>query len=149
MVLTLAVPQLTIGLWAVIAPERWYESFPGFGPRLVAAEPPFNRHLASDAGAGFLATGVTLLVAALWAHRAAVWTALVAYGAFTVPHVLYHATHPSALLSGVEDVGSVTSLIGGLVLAAVFAWGSAPGADGGGTTAAAAEDDRQPLAVGP
>jgi hypothetical protein len=147
-VLTLAVPQLFIGLWAVIAPERWYESFPGFDPRLVAAEPPFNRHLASDAGAGFVATGLTLLVAAVWANRAAVWTALLAYAAFTVPHVLYHATHPSALLSGAEDVGSVASLVGGLVLAAVFAWGSAGRSGRPAPTPPMTDGEREPLAVG-
>jgi hypothetical protein len=148
-VLTLAVPQLVVGLWAVLAPENWFESFPGFDPRLVAAEPPFNRHLASDAGAGFFATGLTLLVAAIWAHRVAVWTALLAYAAFTVPHVLYHLTHPSDLLSGAEDVGNVTALVGGLVLAAVFAWACVP--QGGRTEPTApaetARDAAEPLSA--
>jgi hypothetical protein len=148
-VLTLAVPQLIVGLWAVVAPERWYRSFPGFDPRLVAAEPPFNRHLASDAGAGFLATGLTLLVAAVWAHRAAVWTALLAYAAFSVPHVLYHALHPSALLSGTEDVANVVVLFGGLVLAGVFAWGTRAGRAGGAATAGATGGEREALAVRP
>ena len=50
MVVTLAVPQLVTGLWAVIATRNWFERFPGVDPRLVAAEPPFNAHLATDAG---------------------------------------------------------------------------------------------------
>ena len=120
---TLAGPQLVVGLWAVLAPTNWFESFPGFDPRLVAAEPPFNQHLATDAGAGFLATGVMLLVAAIWANRAAIHIALLGYVAFTVPHVLYHATHPADALTGAEDVVNTLTLASGLVLAAVFAWG--------------------------
>lgn len=121
---TMAAPQLLIGAWAVLAPERWFDSFPGFDPRLVAAEPPFNEHLASDAGAGFLATGVALLAAALWARRDGLRVALVAYLAFTIPHAGWHALNPSALLSGAEDAMNVVVLASGLVLAAVFAYGS-------------------------
>jgi hypothetical protein len=122
----LAAPQLLIGLWAVTAPANWFRNFPGFDPRLVAAEPPFNDHLASDAGAGFVATGVVLLVAAIWGNRASLLTALLAYGAFTVPHVLYHATNPAEPLSGWEDVTNVLALSSGLILAGVFAWGLRP-----------------------
>jgi len=119
--LTLAAPQLVIGLWAVLAPHRWFDSFPGFDPRLVAAEQPFNRHLASDTGAGFLAIGVALLVAAIWANRGALAISLVAYAAFTLPHALYHAVHPADALSGAQDLMNVLTIASGLALAAVFA----------------------------
>ena len=122
-VVTLAAPQLVIGLWAVLAPKSWFESFPGFDPRLVAAEPPYNEHLASDVGAGFLATGIVLLVAALWANRAAIGMALLAFAAFTLPHVVYHATNPADALSGVQDAINTLTLFNGLVLVAVFTWG--------------------------
>ena len=62
----LAAPQLLIGLWAMLAPHHWYENFPGVHPHLISAEPPYNAHLATDAGIGFLCTGVGLLVAAAW-----------------------------------------------------------------------------------
>jgi hypothetical protein len=120
---TLGGPQLLIGAWAVMAPKNWFESFPGFDPRLVAAEPPYNEHLVSDAGAGFLATGVVLLVAAIWANRAAIRIALLAFVAFTLPHVVYHATNPAAALTGAENAISTLTLTNGLVLAAVFGWG--------------------------
>src|SRR5688500_10235320 len=122
-VVTLAAPQLVIGLWAVLAPKHWFESFPGFDPRLVAAEPPYNEHLASDVGAGFLATGVVLLVAAVWANRAAIGMALLAFAAFTAPHAIYHAANPSDALSGAEDAVNTLTLFNGLALVAVFAWG--------------------------
>ena len=120
---TMAVPQVVIGVWAVIAPKSWFESFPGFDPRLVAAEPPYNEHLATDVGAGFVATGVALLVAAVWANRAAMRIALIAFVAFTLPHVVYHSTHPSDALTGIENGLNVATLTNGLVLATVFAWG--------------------------
>jgi hypothetical protein len=120
---TMGGPQLLIGLWAVLAPKNWFETFPGFDPRLVAAEPPYNEHLATDVGAGFLATGVVLIVAAAWANRAAIQLALLAFVAFTVPHVLYHATNPADALTGVENAVNTLSLASGLVLAAVFARG--------------------------
>ena len=121
-------PQLLIGLWAVLAPKSWFDSFPGFDPRLVAAEPPYNEHLAGDAGAGFLATAVILIVAAVWANRAAIQLALLGFVVFTVPHVVYHATNPADALTSVEDAVNALSLASGLLLAGVFAWGlrSAP-----------------------
>ncbi len=71
MVVFLAVPQLVTGAWAILRPAGWFADFPGIGPALVAAEPPFNRHLATDAGAGFLAIGVCLAVAVVfgWSRR--------------------------------------------------------------------------------
>ena len=125
MVVALALPQLAVGLWAVLAPESWYEDFPGIDPRLVAAEPPFNRHLATDAGAGFLCTGVALLLAAWWGRRQVVLLALATFAAFAVPHLAYHAGHPSDLLSSGEDAANVVILSGPVVLAAVFARASA------------------------
>ncbi len=61
----LGVPQVLIGLWALLAPKHWFDNFPGFDPRVVAAEPPYNEHLSRDVGAGFFATGVVLVVAAV------------------------------------------------------------------------------------
>lgn len=116
------MPQLLVAAWAITAPRHWFQTFPGFGPRLVAAEPPFNMHLATDAGAGFFATGVALAVAVVWGHRVAVQMALVAFGAFAVPHVLYHALHPAPGLTGTEDVVNVLVLAVGPALAALFAW---------------------------
>ena len=118
------------------------QRFPGFDPRLVAAEPPYNHHLATDAGAGFLATGVVLLVAAIWGHRASLVTALLAYVAFTVPHVLYHGTNPADTLTGFEDVTNVLALGSGLILAGVFAWGLRPRA-----VASNVPSERQSVAV--
>jgi hypothetical protein len=123
-IVTLAAPQLLIGLWATVMTDHWFDEFPGLGPALVAAEGPYNQHLAADAGAGFLATGAGLLAAALWARRTGVRVALLTFVAFTLPHTLYHAFNPADSLSGAEDVVNVLSLASTLVLAAVFGYGS-------------------------
>ena len=68
-----------------------------------AAEPPFNQHLVTDAGAGFLAVGVVLALAAAWGRRDALVLALTGQLVFTVPHLIYHAAHPSPLLSTASD----------------------------------------------
>ena len=96
---TLAVPPLIIGIWALMAPKNWFESFPGFDARRWPLDPPYNEHLATDVGAGFLATGVALLVAAVWANRAASRASLLMFVAFTLPHVVYHGDPSSRCAS--------------------------------------------------
>ena len=120
----LALPQLVTGVWAIVATKRWYESFPGFDPRLVAADPPYNGHLATDAGAGFLATGIALAFAAIWGRRSGVVVALVAYLSFSLPHTIFHWANPAPGLTGTEDVVNVAVLLSGIVFAAVLTWGA-------------------------
>lgn len=107
----LAVPNIITGVWAVVWPENWFDRFPGWDPRLVAADPPLNEHLAGDAGAGFLATGVIALLAAWWGERRATQLALVGYAAFAIPHAAYHTFNPSTALSGAEDVQNAAVLV--------------------------------------
>ena len=115
---------MAIGLWALLAHAAWFSSFPGIGPELIAAEPPFNRHLASDVGAAFFATGAGLLLAAYWGSQRAVQLALAVFVAFTMPHVAYHLTHPADGLSSVADAANSGLLASNLVWAAVLWWGA-------------------------
>jgi len=126
LIIPLAIPQLIIGIWAVVAPRNWYDTFPGMDPRLIAAEPPFNQHLATDVGAGFLATGVALVVAAVLAKRSGVYVALAAYGCFAVVHFGYHATHEASALTTSENVLNLSLLGSGLIWLALAAWGARP-----------------------
>jgi hypothetical protein len=120
----LAIPQAVTGLWAILDPQGWFTSFPGFDPRLVAADPPYNGHLATDAGAGFLATAVALLLAAWWAERHTVYVALATFLAFAVPHLAYHAANPAPGLTDAEDLRNVVTLSVAVVVALVLGWGS-------------------------
>ncbi len=107
----LAVPSIVTGLWAVVSPQGWFEDFPGFDPRLVAAEPPFNEHLASDAGAGLLASGLVLLVAAVLADGRSIRLGLIANATFVVPHSLWHTFNPSAPLTDGQNLQNAGLLL--------------------------------------
>ncbi len=108
--IALAAPQVVIGLWAVLTPRGWYDDFPGIGPALAAAEPPFNQHLVTDAGAGFLGIGAVLLIACLWGGQGEMRLAAIGYLIWSGPHFVYHALNPSPLLSTFSDVLNVVLL---------------------------------------
>lgn len=125
MLILLAVPNLVAGIWALVAPANWFEEFPGWAPSLVAALPPYNEHLATDAGAGLFAAGVVALLAALWFRRDVVLTAMVGYLAFAGPHALFHLAHPSDLLTTGEDAANSATLVVAVIAAVavlVAAW---------------------------
>jgi hypothetical protein len=127
---TVGLPNVVTGLWAVVAPRHWFDHFPGFGPLLVAAEPPFNAHLATDAGVGFLALGLAVVVAALLARSHLLAGALAISFVGAVPHLAYHLLNPAPGLTDAENAMSSMSLAFGVVLLAVFAWGALRRRDG-------------------
>jgi hypothetical protein len=108
---------LPLGLWATFATRSFYDDFPGFGRRWVAGDGPYNAHLASDAGVGFLAVGVVMLLAAIWMERRLVQAALVAAFLHGLLHLFFHLVHPK------DDVGSLDALLsnGGLLVGVVLA----------------------------
>lgn len=118
----LALPQLLIGIWGLVATRNWYDNFPGVGPDLVSAIPPYNEHLAADAAGAFLATGVALVLAVAFPRRELVLMALATYLAFAVPHTLHHLTHDAPGLSSGEDVYNGAMLLSQVIVALVLAW---------------------------
>jgi hypothetical protein len=113
----LTVSFLVIGLWATFATRSFYDGFPGFGHRWVAGDGPYNAHLAGDAGVGFLAVGIVLLLATVWMDRRLVQAALVAAIVHDAPHLLFHLRHPSDATSSADKVLSDGGLALGIVLA--------------------------------
>jgi len=107
-------PQLAIGVWALLAPRNWYESFPGGGNEWLPLYGSYDEHLATDVGATFLALGLALILAAVWLDRRAVQLALVAYLAYQVPHFVYHLGADDALSGG-------DRVLNGVALAAAVA----------------------------
>lgn len=106
----LAIPNIIAGIWAIVAPQSWFDSFPGWAPAVVAAFPPYNEHLATDAGSGLLASGVVMAVAALWPRREVAIVAAIAYLAFALPHFLWHVVNPSETLTATDDATNSISL---------------------------------------
>lgn len=117
----LGIPQLLTGVWAVIGPASWFAHFPGIGPDLVAGEPPYNRHLAVDAGAGFLTVGLIALWAARSGKPAACRLALLGYFAFGLPHLAYHSLNPAPGLDTAGDIYAVAALAFGIAGALIIA----------------------------
>jgi hypothetical protein len=116
----LGVPNAAAGLWAVLAPQGWYDRFPGFDPRLVSASPPYNAHLVTDAGAGLLASGFVLIAAAWLGDRRSVRFGIVAFLVFAVPHTLWHAMNESPGLTSSEDARNVGTLAFSVIVALVL-----------------------------
>jgi AhpD family alkylhydroperoxidase len=100
LLLLIGLPQLAIGLWALISPSGWYDTFPGAGNHWLPAYGPFNEHFAVDIGSTFVALGLALVIAAVWLDRRVVQLALVAYLAYALPHFIYHLGADSALDGG-------------------------------------------------
>ena len=113
----IGVPNLIAGFWGLVAPEHWFDNFPGWAPRLVAAIPPYNEHLATDAAAGLFASGVVAGLAAWWMKREIVIVAMAAYLAFALPHAVFHLANPADALTTSEDVVNSLSLTIAVVLA--------------------------------
>lgn len=106
----LALGHLVAGVWGVVDPVSWYESFPGLGHRWIFGEGPFNRHLAAEAGTGFLAIGVVLVFALVLARNDVMKVALAGYLFHATPHFLYHLARAAAPLRPLDAVLSLTVL---------------------------------------
>jgi len=89
----LAAAQFVVGLWALLLPQAFYDAFPYGGTPWVALLPPYNEHLVRDHGAGTLALGVALALAAWWLDRRLVIATVAAFLTFSVPHAVFHSLH--------------------------------------------------------
>ena len=76
-----------IGFWALLAPQSFYDGFPGTGRAWVAADGPFNEHLIRDFGALNLALLVVLGWAAVKLTRELVQLAAAASLVLSLIHI--------------------------------------------------------------
>jgi hypothetical protein len=117
----LVLGSTMVGLWALAAPQSFYDDFPGMGRVWVAVDGPYNEHLVRDVGALNLAlafvAAMALVSGSALVARAAGGAALI-YG---VPHFAYHALHLDPFDTG-DSVAMLVSL-GFNVAAAIVAIG--------------------------
>ena len=114
--LYLAGLNVSIGIWATLAPRSFFDDFPGGGRSWVAGDGPFNEHLVRDVGAWSIGMAV-VVVAALWTmSRPLLITTGAAATVLSLPHAIYHSRHAEVIGSTADKVGS----IGGLFLAAAI-----------------------------
>jgi hypothetical protein len=118
--LVLGIPQTASGLWALIAPRDWYDTFPGGGREWLPAFGPYNEHFATDAGVGILAAGVLALAAAVVLERRVVRVAMIGYLAWSVPHAVWHLTAIDEALGTTDDVINITTLAVTVILPLVL-----------------------------
>ena len=108
--LVLAVTELALGAWTVLFPRSFYDDVP-----TVDLSPPYSEHLFRDFGGASLGLGIALAAAWIWFERRLVVVSLLAYLAFSVPHLVFHAGH----LDGMSDRVAAT-LVGVLVVAVLL-----------------------------
>jgi hypothetical protein len=104
----LAAVEAVLGAWTLLFPASFYADVP-----TIDAAPPFSEHPFRDFGAATLGLAVVLTAAAMSMERRSVVVALLAYLAFSVPHLVFHVEHlhavtgPAATLLPVLLAGSV------------------------------------------
>ncbi len=86
----IGTPNVIVGVWALFAPQSWYDDFPALGQGWVAAFGAFNEHFIQDIGDAYLGFGVLLLFAALRPSYFLVRGAVLGFLVFAVPHFLVH-----------------------------------------------------------
>jgi hypothetical protein len=111
----LAGTQVVLGFWILLLPDVFWDW------RWVSYLPPYNEHLLRDLGALYLSLAVVLCAAVSSMERRLVFTALAAYLAASVPHLVFHAQHLEPL-SGASGAGLLTLLGLGVLLPATLMW---------------------------
>ena len=106
----LAALEILLGLWTLLFPASFYSGVP-----TVDATPPFSEHLFRDFGGASLGLAVVLTAAAVWMERRLVVTALLAYLAFSAPHLVFHLGHLHGL-GGPASAALVAVLTASVVL---------------------------------
>jgi AhpD family alkylhydroperoxidase len=123
------VSTAAIGLWAIVAPHGWYDTFPGFGRHWLVALGPYNEHFARDAGAGLLAVGVLLTWAALTPRASLLRPAMACSLVFAVPHLGYHIASSDHLGTG-DNIVNLALLSLAVIAPAALLWASRPVGEG-------------------
>lgn len=108
--LFLAIAALVVGLWALFAPESFYDDFPGGGRNWVSPLGPYNEHLVRDVGSLNLALAVLMGWAASSLDRRLVQGSLVVYLVNAVPHFFFHVFHLDELDESSDQVFQTVSL---------------------------------------
>ncbi len=104
----LATAGIVVGVWALLAPQSFYDDFPGGGRSWVLALPPYNEHLVRDVGGLNLALAVLLIFAAIVMERHLVQAATAAALVYAVPHFAFHVVHLEELSTGDQVAQTVT-----------------------------------------
>jgi len=112
-----------IGVWALLAPQSFYDGFPGLGRAWVSVDGPFNEHLVRDVGALNLALAVLFVAAWVRLGRELVGIAGAAALVWGVPHAIYHLANTDGL-GGSDLAASLSGLVLFVVVGGGLIWAS-------------------------
>ena len=116
----LATAVTVAGVWALVAPQSFYDDFPGGGRSWVLAFPPYNEHLVQDVGALNLALAILLGFAAIVLERRLIQAVSVAALVYAVPHFAFHLAHLEELSTGDQVAQTVTLALAVVMPLALF-----------------------------
>jgi hypothetical protein len=102
----LCVSNVFTGVWAVMDPRGWWDSFPGFGHAWVSGFGAYSEHLVRDVGGFFLGFGVLFLIATFFLEKRLAVASLISWLFFAVPHLVYHMSEQGTL----SDADNLLSL---------------------------------------
>ena len=131
----LALIELVLGVWTLCFPESFYRDVP-----TVNLTPPYSEHLFRDFGGATLGLAIVLTAAAVWPETRLVITALLAYLAFSAPHLGFHLGHLHGATA--SEAASLTSGLAALVIVPLALIGVAAVRARQGTSADEAAFDR-------
>jgi hypothetical protein len=131
-----AVGGIVVGAWALFAPSSFYSEFPGMGRHWVAIDGPYNEHLLRDVGGLNLALALVTIVAEVRLTPTIVASVSAAWLVYSVPHLIYHATHQGMLESS-DYVFEIVSLSVNVVLPAIVLFMALTGSPRAGSLASA------------
>jgi len=117
--LIVAIPQLFVSGWALLAPRSFSNDFPGFGREWVTPLGPYNEHFVIDYGSFTLALALLLAIAAWLLERRVVQVALVVWIVGAVPHFIYHST-VTERFDTTDNVGNLGALGLDIVVPAIL-----------------------------
>ena len=99
------------GVWALLAPQSYYDDFPGGGRSWVLAFPPYNEHLVRDVGGLTHSLAVLLVFAAIILERRLIQAVSVAAMVYAVPHFAFHVAHLEEWSTGDQVAGTVALVL--------------------------------------
>jgi hypothetical protein len=114
LLLIIVVLHAALGVWALVAPQSFYDDGPLPGLGWVALLPPYNEHLLIDFGGLNLALVAVIGYAAVRMDRGIVRAGMVGYLLFTVPHAIFHTVHLEHFTPG-EAVAQTIGLVGSVI----------------------------------
>src|SRR4030081_2998793 len=120
LLVALGAPQALIGLWALVAPQNFYDDF-GPGGGWVSALGAYDEHLVRDVGALFVGLGVLMLIAPVRGRRTLTLSAVGVGLIFAVRHAIYHMLNLDPY--GTADAVANAATLGWTVLAPIIVLG--------------------------